>query len=281
MLPLRAYYPIIIGLIRALLFIILKIKIMSTGRIQARKTEAGASTLPEIGKIKIGEKKTNANNVEYPTSLDYFRATGNFANQFTAVYGAKPTKLNIVFISDDLAEVCNERYESWVKGKRFGWGDGKDFWVWDSNTKSYQSVPADSAQVKALKWEMMLTLRFVLLEMRGIIGYWSFTTKALKTTIPSVVKSFDYVRERAGTIIAFPFTLTVEKRKGFSPEEPKNYPVVSLVGNFSQESIDQVREYLNQGNKIAELNTKMISAEQVLVKQLTGPGEAPSSTLQG
>lgn len=240
---------------------------MSTqqGRIGQRKTESTASTLPEIGKIKIGEKATNSKGVEYPRALDYFRATGNFAGEFNKIYGDKPQRLSVVFISDELTEVCNERYESWVKGKRWGWGDGVSFTVWDTESKQYISdVPASDNRVKNLKWDMMLTLRFVLLEMKGIMGYWTFSTKAKATTIPSIVKAFDFVRGRAGTIIGFPFNLLVEKKQGYNPDEPHNYPVVSLVPNFSQESIDMVSSYLEAGGEVNKLTTAMIEQKKML-----------------
>lgn len=237
----------------------------NTGRITARKSEASASTLPEIGKIKIGEKVKNAAGVEYPKALDYFRATGNFAALFNQVYGDKPKKLSVVFISDELSEVCNERYESWVKGKRWGWGDGETFTVWDEAAKAYvPEVGKSDARVGKLKWEIMLTLRFVLLEMKGILGHWTFGTKAKATTIPSVVKAFDFVKGRAGTIIGFPFTLMVDRKSGYNPGEAKNYPVVSLVPNFSQEAIEMVSNYLEAGGEVNKLTTKMIEQKQVL-----------------
>jgi hypothetical protein len=237
-----------------------------TGRIQSRKTDTAASTLPEIGKVKIGEKAPNGN---YPRSLDYFKPTGNFANEFTMKYGDKPTKLSVCFVSDDLNEVCNERYESWVKGKRWGYGDGNVFTVWDAtandNKGAYISnLPATDPRVKALKWDVMLTLRFVLLELKGIMGYWRFETKAKATTIPSVVKAFDFVRERAGTIIGFPFNLTIEKKTGYNPGEAKNYPVVSLVPNFSQDAIEMVSDYVATGGNVHKLTTAMIEQKKIL-----------------
>jgi hypothetical protein len=240
-----------------------------TGRIQSRKTDTAASTLPEIGKVKIGEKATSKTGTEYPKSLDYFKPTGNFANEFTMKYGDKPTKLSVCFVSDDLNEVCNERYESWVKGKRWGFGDGGVFTVWDAtandNKGAYISnLPKDDPRVKALKWDVMLTLRFVLLELKGIMGYWRFETKAKATTIPSVVKAFDFVRERAGTIIGFPFNLTIEKKTGYNPGEAKNYPVVSLVPNFSQDAIDMVSSYLEAGGNVHKLTTAMIEQQKLL-----------------
>ncbi len=61
-----------------------------TGRISQRKTVTAASTLPEIGRIKIGEKVKNASGTEYPKALDYFRATGTFAQLFQTIYGDTP-----------------------------------------------------------------------------------------------------------------------------------------------------------------------------------------------
>lgn len=229
--------------------------------------------MPEIGKVKIGEKAKSASGVEYPKSLDYFRATGNFANQFNQIYGNQPKKLSVVFISDDLNEVCNERYECWIKGKRWGWGDGATFTVYEETSKAYlNDIPAADPRVRNLKWDIMLTLRFVLLEMRGILGYWTFSTKAKATTIPSVVKAFDFVKGKAGTIVGFPFTLMVERKSGYNPGEAKNYPVVSLVPNFSQESIEMVSEYLEAGGQISKLTTAMIEQKKLIAL------EAPATT---
>lgn len=253
-----------------------------TGRISQRKNETAASTLPEIGKIKIGEKTKNAQGVEYPKALDYFRPTGNFAAQFTGIYGSKPTKLSVVFISDNLSEVCNERYESWVKGKRWGYGDGETFTVYDEASKTYvEGLTKADPRVSKLKWEIMLTLRFVLLEMKGIMGHWTFGTKAKATTIPSIVKAFDFVKGRAGTIIGFPFNLIVERKTGYNPGEARNYPVVTLVPNFSQEAIEMVSQYLDAGGEVNKITTAMIQQKQVLQIEGTKMNTIPEAKVGG
>lgn len=233
---------------------------MNTGRIKVMKAGNTASSLPEIGKIKTGMKSAKG----YPMSLDYFRATGSFANEFTKLFGEKPTSLQIAFISDDLNEVCNERFESWDKGKRYGYGDGEMFTVFDSTVGEkggyVENVPATDKRVRALKWDRTLTLRFVLLKMKGVLGYWSYQTKAKEVTIPSIVKSFDLVKDKAGTVVGFPFNLMVEKRTGYSPGDPKSYPVVSLVPNFSEENIEMVRNYIEAGGQMNRLTTKMIES---------------------
>lgn len=233
-----------------------------TGRIQVRKQQSNASTLPEVGKIKIGKKHEEKG---YPISLDYFRPTGNYANEFTKVFGDKPKKLSIAFVSDDLNEVCNQRFECWTDGKRWGWGDGVIFTVWDTATKAYiNDLQGNDKRVTSLKWDEMLTLRFVILDIKGIMGYWSFQTKAKSVSIPAIVKSFDFVKERAGSIIGFPFNLLVEKKTGYNPGDPKNYPVVTLVPNFSEDSIEQVRQYIDMGGAMNRITTKMIEQQRVL-----------------
>lgn len=242
---------------------------MQNGRIKVAKAVNSASTLPEIGKIKTGIKATSAKGVEYPKAIDYFRPTGNFANQFTKLFGEKPQSLQVAFISDNLKEVCNEQFESWDKGKRFGWGDGELFTVWDAKTSKYiNDVPATDAKVKALKWDRTLTLRFVLLKMTGVLGYWSWSTKAKEVSIPSITKSFDLVRERAGSIIGFPFNFTIEMKKSYTPGEAKTYPVVSLIPSFTEENMEAVRNYIEAGGSMNRLTTKMIESGAVEAKAL-------------
>lgn len=235
---------------------------MNTGRIKVVKANNSASSLPEIGKIKIGAKAISKNGKEYPISLDYFRATGTFANEFDKLFGEKPNSLQIAFISDDLNEVCNQRFECWDKGKRYGYGDGETFTVWDATTGAYvNNLPSTDPRVRAYKkWDETLTLRFVLLKMKGVLGVWTYQTKAKEVSIPSIVKSFDLVKEKAGTIIGFPFNLQVEKKVSYSPGEAKSYPVVSLIPNFSEENIEMVRNYIESGGQMNKVTTRMIES---------------------
>ena len=240
---------------------------MNTGRIKVAKAQNNASTLPEIGKIKTGIKATSKTGVEYPKAIDYFRPTGNFANQFTALFGEKPQSLQVAFVSNNLNEVCNEEFQSWDKGKRYGYGDGETFTICDPSvgkTGEYVSnIPATDKRVKALKWDRTLTLRFVLLKMTGVLGYWSWTTKAKEVSIPSITKSFDLVMDKAGSIIGFPFELTIEMKKSYTPGEAKTYPVVSLIPSFGDENMEAVRNYIEAGGNLNRITTRMIESGAV------------------
>ncbi|MCZ4244927.1 hypothetical protein [Pedobacter punctiformis] len=242
---------------------------MQNGRIKVAKAQNNASTLPEIGKIKTGTKAISSGGKEYPKAIDYFRPTGNFANQFTALFGEKPNSLQIAFISNDIKEVCNEQFESWDKGKRFGWGDGETFSVFNAATGKYdEGVSATDKRVKALKWDRTLTLRFVLLKMTGVLGYWSWSTKAKEVSIPSITKSFDLVMEKSGSIIGFPFNFTIEMKKSYTPGEAKTYPVVSLIPSFTEENMEAVRNYIEAGGSMNRLTTKMIESGSMEPKVL-------------
>lgn len=241
-----------------------------TGRIKTNKLQRSAMPLPEAGRIKIGDKKvSDKSGKEYPVSLDYFRATGTFANHFHKVFGDKPDKITIVFISDDITASCNEEFACWENGKRWGYGDGENFTVWDSrggdNGKGgYVQVTKDSPLLKGKQWDRMLTLRFVIPEMQGILGHWVFSTKASKTTIPSIVEAFDFVKERVGTVAGVPFELVVEKTKGYSPGEAKQYSKVKLVPCFSEQYMEKVRSFLAQGKSLTELAPLMVSEAKLL-----------------
>ncbi len=232
------------------------------GRISTGNVQQGR-TLPEIGRIKVGMKTERG----LPTSLDYFRASGDFATRFHNLFGAKPTELKVAFVSNNIEEVCNEQFEAWDKGKRLGWGDGSVFTVWDGTAGKYiDGLSSNDPRVKAIRklFARTLTLRFVLLEMKGILGYWTFSTKAKETTIPSIVQAFDMVMARSGSIIGFPFSLMVKKVQSYTPGMAKNYPIVQLIPNFTEETIEAVRAYVESGADLSRLTTNMITSGSLL-----------------
>lgn len=235
------------------------------GRIKTERKPS--NTLPEIGKIKIGMKHPQKG---YPMSVDYFIASGNYVNEFKTQFGEKPKKLSIAFISNDVTEACNERFEAYVKGKRYGWGNGETFTVFDpkkGEKGGYVEVTAGDPRLKGLPWKHTLTLRFVILDLPGIMGYWSLQTMATETSIPTIVNTFDHIKRQANdNIIGFPFNLIVEKKTGYHPTEPKSYPMVSLVPNFTENEVEKVRSYIEAGGDVTRLSPRAISGNSKLLQ---------------
>lgn len=247
-----------------------------SGRI-IREEQDSHSTLPVIGRIKVGEV-VERNGKQYPTSLDYFKASGKYASKFNEVYPNQPSKIQIVFASDEIESVCNEEYELRGKdGRLYGKGDGETFKIWDNQSEKYiQYTKEDNADLikQAPKecrspkgWQATLTLRFIIPKISGVMGVWQLTTKGAKSTIPQIIKAYDFVLHHAGTVQMIPFDLEVEKVKSQKPGSPSVFPVIKLIPNIDEENMQTVRNYLDKGGSVMELRN-VLQGEQP--KALTG-----------
>jgi len=219
--------------------------------------------MPVIGKVKVGEK-IEKNGKEYPVSLDYFVADGNYKHIFDKKFGEKPKKLDVIFISDDPAECCVERMEIRQGPKLFAKGDGITFEVWDKKTEAYivRTTEAEPDLIQKIEkqcgstFEEVLTLYFLVLGINEVFGVWKFSTKGRDSSIPSIVSSFDKVLEMAGRIKFIPFTLSVEKVKSQKPDSKSLFPVVTLVANIGQEYMEKLQNHIMGGVDISGVITE-------------------------
>jgi len=235
--------------------------------------ELKTNTLPLIGRIKVGEKATSANGKEYPKSLDYFRPTGKYTKQFFDAFGEKPDKIGIVFVTDDIDEACSQYFACWTDGKKHGIGDGNLFEVWDKDAGKdgkgdyVKNVPKDDPRVRALKWEEYTTLKFVIPSIPSVLGYWEFTTKGKRSSIPGIIQAFDFVKDKVGTVVALPFDLIVSKATGRNPGAATSYPVVQLVLNAGEENMNAIKNFLGSGGNMNDIATLSLNVDTL--KQLS------------
>jgi hypothetical protein len=251
------------------------------GRIKREEPINGR--LSDLGKIKVGDKKEiitkEGKKVEIPISLDYFRATGDYQAVFHKTFGEKPTKLNIIFLSDDLNHICNERYE-WRKAegsakkgsKLYAYGDGSNFMLWDPKATDDKGDPRPQYKLFTIEQypkimqdldnrcgegsrSTILTIRFLLPKLRGYFGTWAFSTKA-ESSRTQIISAFDMMREEIGTIVNVPFDLVVEKVISQKPGTQNSFPVVKLIGNLSQEAQAMLRDARENGAPIRGLLTE-------------------------
>lgn len=239
-------------------------------------TQPVRKTIPEIGRISVGAKGVTASGKEYPTSTDYFVIRSKFDTMVHAKYGAQPTELPIFFYSDDFSEVCREQLELRDgAGKLWATGDGETFQVWSIKLGAYMSVTTkeqpdvmekmidllrkDLSQDKArlIDWQQSLTVRFIIKDI-PVLGYWQFTTKAVKTTIPNLRDRFDECLEMFKTVRFFPFTLTVKKVKSNNPGQSKSYPIVDIVPAISLETGLALAEHLQAHPEINQAKLALI-----------------------
>lgn len=230
------------------------------GRIN-RPEGSGKLPLPRIGFIKTGKKNERG----LPVSVDYFIPKGKYEGLFTKAYGDKPSTIQIVFPDDAPELVCIERYEYRDNdGRLYAKGDGANFDVWDGkvyqklNVVEYpnlmnsvqQRCPNKKSQRTGDGWEIVLTLNFIIPLVRGVAGYWSFTTKGEASTIPQVRDLFDEVMNQKGHVKGIIFDLSVQFATSQKPNTQSRYPVVSLVPNESEDNLEKFKnlKMLSDGN---------------------------------
>lgn len=230
------------------------------GRIyRPESPEAAILDLPEIGRLHIGMKSDKG----YPMSIDWFRATGKYAALFAKALGEKPSTIQIVFPSDDAGKVCNERYEYRDdKGALVARGDGQVFEVWDGRgyvpymVDQYPDIMRQITAKNPTKrgddnWDVVLTLRFIVPAIRGVVGVWVLNTKGRASSVKNLRDSFDSVQAMRGTVTTSVFDLSVHFHKSNKPNQNSRYPVLELVCNDSR--VTEIREMLKAENSTKNL----------------------------
>lgn len=229
---------------------------MSNGRLHQWEDETPIKRLPEIGRLKVGMLSERG----YPTSLEYFRATGRMAQIFHAKFGPKPDTVPITFVSDDASHVCNLRYELIAaqkgKGARlYAKGDGRTFEVFNGKAfKTHVMESRDQMQTCMAEWEAhfgapfqkRLTLRFLIEGLTSTIGEWAFETKA-ETSIENIVGPFNIVKEGATTVRMIPFDLAVKMHTKFSASEhAQSFPIVQLIPKLADTDLQALADNLQE-----------------------------------
>ena len=236
---------------------------MATGRIYRPEQGAGILELPEIGRLHIGKKQMGQNGREYPVSVDYFIPAGKYAGMFTQALGEKPQTIQVIFPDDSPEKVCNERYEYRDNtGALVAKGDGRTFEIWDGkryvpySVDSYPDIMDQIAKNNPTKrgadnWDIVLTLRFIIPAVRGIVGVWQFSTKGKASSVRNIRESFDGVQMMRGTVTGTVFDLSVQFAKSNKPDSNSRYPVVTLVANDNR--IEEIRNAMTQQQNLSLL----------------------------
>lgn len=229
------------------------------GRIYRLEQGTSMLELPEVGRIHIGMKNERG----LPTSIDWFRPTGKYAGMFTRALGEKPQMLQVIFPDDDPTKVCNERFEYRDdKGALVARGDGRNFEVW--NGKKYvsctteqkpelmnQVITAFPTKRGTDNWDIVLTLRFIVPAVRGVVGVWQITTKGAASSIRNIRESFDAVQVMRGTVTQTVFDLSVQFAKSNKPNTNSRYPVLSLVANDTR--LTEIQKMLQPAETVKSL----------------------------
>lgn len=239
-----------------------------SGRIQTKKDQDKKIGLGVAGRLKIG-KKVIKNGKEYPTSLDHFilDAPEDYVKAFKAAYGDKPDKIEIIFLSDDPAHSCSEQLQVRDKqGKLYAKSDGVNVLLaaeegWtdvhhdriEKNGGALEFMHKTAEHKGSSGVEHVLTLRFMIVRMKGVFAEFLLSTKGKQSSIKELTSAFDTLIDIAGTARMITFDLMVEMVKSDRSGSKNKYPVLRLIPNIGQENINRLREMVESGQNIARL----------------------------
>lgn len=219
------------------------------------------SQVPIIGGLSVGAKQTSQAGKEYPVSLDYFRASGKYAQFFHDIYGERPNAVHIIFPTNDPRECCNCSITYRDKGGRLlAEGDGVNWRIWSFKRQEHVFGKCSIEEVSALfhdaKQSTELRLRFILPRVNSVFGLWKFSTRAHRSTIPLITGVFDTVLAEVGYVQNIPFELSVQKVQSNKPGIANVYPVVQMVPVLSPDNLQMLAEFHASGQNIRGMITE-------------------------
>jgi len=176
--------------------------------------------LPRIAKLRLGVKKTAQSGKEYPSEVSYFvsreedfRKPVDF-KRFRALYGEKPTTLEIMFPVENLEVIFPQAFKKYGGGVLRCTGDGRTYFRVDKETgeKSTGECPGpDACPFAGGDCKGVGNLQFLLPRVSWG-GTFQVDTSS-KTAILDLNSAFDYFRGMAGRLAFVPLLLCREAKK--------------------------------------------------------------------
>lgn len=242
--------------------------------------------LNKMGSLRTGMRQKTAGGKEYPMKLDHFIADGKYAPKFLEAYPEKTSTVHLVFPHIDEELVCLQEIEFRSGQTLVGRSNGYEYEIWSKTQNRFVHYEAHPDDEEALgnieRWKGQwpglvvretLTLRFVLVKVRGILGYWQLATHGSKSSIPNLVGVFDQVKAlcqgRKELFTKIPFELHLSQERSQLPGDVRIFNVLTLVPNITNESLERAAQFLGNGVPIAGL----LSDETVERMALKPPAE--------
>lgn len=174
--------------------------------------------IPRLGKIRLGVRTENSKGTEYPKAVDFFVCPP----EVRAVYGDKPKKLNIFFVSDDVNEIFPQWYKKY--GKSTGLvckGDGVTALAVNPQTGTFEEVECTGRDCKYYGKDCrhVGNLYFMIKNVPRF-GVYQLDTSSVNTIL-NINGGLEFAKNLTkGTLKLVPFVLSVVPQE-VSPEGKK------------------------------------------------------------
>lgn len=217
------------------------------------KPQQGSNPLDRLdisGYVRIGEPRDDGKG----KVNGYFRLTeagDEYENHFKAMFGDQPKVMPIYFPTSNIDIIKCHQLEAYLDKRRWGYGDGHQFMIYDESTHQYQLTQKGTElynRINPKLWKEQLTLRFRIPHFPGT-GFYALKTGGANSSIPKILNSLEYVRMLMGGDIAhmlfFLKTRIVTKKE---PGTTYRYAFVTLTSAYSPEQIMKIQKGIASGD---------------------------------
>jgi len=192
--------------------------------------------LPRLGKIRLGLKVKNTKGKEYPKEVPYLVVPP----EVQAVYGEKPTEIDVMLPLDDLDAVFPVSYKFYGSGKGLKCnGDGEIAYFANDVTKETEERKCPCENLTNGKCKQSGTLS-VMLQKINVGGIYQINTSSFNSIV-DLASGIDYVKALVGRVAMVPLKLKRVATETHHDEKKQTHYTLQLVMDANIDAINQLR----------------------------------------
>ena len=194
--------------------------------------------LPRLGKIRLGVKAVTASGKEYPREVSHFIVPPEVA----AVYGEKPTQLDVMFPINDIETVFPQAYKFYGSGRGLKCvGNGESALRLDEKTQvmSERACPCELLEKGACQRRAHL---LVMLPNVSVGGIYQIDMGSYHSIV-DLNSGLDYVQALVGRFAMVPLILKrVPRETHEGGKKAVHYPLQILLAQADMKTVEALRD---------------------------------------
>lgn len=178
--------------------------------------------LPRLGSIRLGIKKKTAQGKEYPAEVNYFVVPP----EVQAIYGEKPTDLEIMFPLDNIEEVFPQAYKYYGSSKGLKCqGNGEVAFCAENGEMIQKPCPCELYEQGKCKQSGTL---MVMIPKVSVGGVYQIRTSSYNSIV-DLNSGLDYVRALVGRFCMIPLKLRRVTTETHHDEKKQNHYTLQVI----------------------------------------------------
>jgi hypothetical protein len=191
-------------------------------RITTIKNLSDTRRLPRLGIIRLGIKRKTAAGKEYPSEVPYFVCPP----EVQAVFGDKPTELDVMFPLDNIEEVFPQAYKYYGSSKGLKCqGDGEIAYRAENGEFVERACPCELFDQGKCKQSGTL---MVMLPKVSVGGIYQIRTSSFNSIV-DINSGLDYVRAIVGRFCMVPLKLRRVLTETHHDEKKQNHYTMQII----------------------------------------------------